>query len=119
MVLCFDENSQIQALDRTQPQLATVLGYVEGCTQRNPRRGAVALFAAQAIFSGKGIAWCKALHRREAFVLYLRWSDKEVPADPDAHLVLDNHLTHKHSMAKRWLASGQASQMPRTQLDAA
>ena len=104
MVLCVDGKSQIQALDRTQPKLPMDLGYAEGYTHDYLRHGTTTLFAALDIATGKVIAKCKARHRHQEFLAFLRLIDKEVPADLDIHLVLDNYATHKHAAVKRWLA---------------
>ena len=104
MVLCVDEKSQIQALDRTQPKLPMGLGYVEGYTHDYLRHGTTTLFAALDIATGKVIAKCKARHRHQEFLAFLRLIDKEVPTELDIHLVLDNYATHKHAKVKEWLA---------------
>ena len=104
MVLCVDEQSQIQALDRTQPKLPMDSGYVEGYTHDYMRHGPTTLFAALDIATGKVIAKCKARHRHQEFLAFLRLIDKEVPAELDIHLVLDNYATHKHAKVKEWLA---------------
>ena len=111
MVLCVDEKSQIQALDRTHPKLPMDLGYAEGYTHDYLRHGATTPFAALDIASGKVIAKCQARHRHQEFLAFLRLIDKEVPADLDIHLVLDNYATHKHAAVQRWLA-----ERPRYQL---
>ena len=86
-VLCVDEKSQIQALNRTRPALPMGLGYVEGYTHDYVRHGTTTLFAALDAATGK------------------RLIDREVPEELDVHLVLDNYATHKHARVKRWLAA--------------
>lgn len=104
MVLCVDEKSQIQALDRTQPLLPMGLGYVEGVTHDYVRHGTTTLFAALDIANGEVITQCKARHRHQEFLAFLRHIDASVPKDLDVHLVIDNYATHKHAKVKAWLA---------------
>jgi len=105
MVLCVDEKSQIQALDRTQPMLPMGLGYVEGVTHDYIRHGTTTLFAALDIASGHVLTQCKPRHRHKEFLQFLRHIDDNVPEDLDIHLVVDNYVTHKHAKVRRWLAS--------------
>ena len=104
IVLCVDEKSQIQALDRTQPMLPMGLGYVEGVTHDYVRHGTTTLFAALDIANGEVITQCKARHRHQEFLAFLRHIDASVPKDLDVHLVIDNYATHKHANVKAWLA---------------
>ena len=104
MVLCVDEKSQIQALDRTQPVLPMGLGYVEGITHDYIRHGTTTLFAALDIATGQILAQCKKRHRHQEFLRFLKHIDANVPEDLDIHLVVDNYSTHKHTKVKRWLA---------------
>jgi putative transposase len=104
VVLCVDEKSQIQALDRTQPLLPMGLGYVEGVTHDYVRHGTTTLFAALDIANGNVLAQCKPRHRHQEFLSFLRHIDKEVPAELDVHLIVDNYATHKHPKVKAWLA---------------
>jgi len=103
VVLCVDEKSQIQALDRTQPMLPMGLGYVEGVTHDYVRHGTTTLFAALDIASGQVITKCKQHHRHQEFLSFLKEIDGNVPEDLDIHLVVDNYSTHKHPKVKRWL----------------
>lgn len=105
MVLCVDEKSQIQALDRTQPLLPLGLGYVEGVTHDYVRHGTTTLFAALDIASGRVLTKCKKRHRHQEFLSFLRHIDANVPKHLDVHLVVDNYCTHKHSKVRRWLAT--------------
>ena len=105
MVLCVDEKSQIQALNRTQPTLPMGLGYVEGYTHDYVRHGTTTLFAALDIATGRVLAQCRKRHRHEEFLAFLRLLDREVPAELDIHLVLDNYATHKHAKVRQWLAA--------------
>ncbi len=105
VVLCVDEKSQIQALNRTQPILPMGLGYVEGVTHDYVRHGTTTLFAALNIATGKILAACKRRHRHQEYLSFLKGVDANVPADLDIHLVVDNYATHKHPKVKRWLAA--------------
>ena len=90
MVLCVDEKSQIQALNRTQPTLPMGLGYVEGYTHDYIRHGTTTLFAALDVATGKGLGKCSKRHRHQEFLAFLRLLDRETPPELDLHLVLDN-----------------------------
>ncbi len=105
MVLCVDEKSQIQALDRTQPLLPMGLGYVEGITHDYVRHGTTTLFAALDIATGQVITRCKKRHRHQEYLSFLKHVDANVPHDLNVHLVVDNYSTHKHTTVKRWLAA--------------
>ena len=105
MVLCVDEKSQIQALDRTQPMLPLGLGYVEGVTHDYVRHGTTTLFAALDIATGKVLTSCKNHHRHQEYLQFLKQVDTNVPPELEIHLVVDNYATHKHPRIKRWLAT--------------
>lgn len=105
VVLCVDEKSQIQALNRTQPLLPLGLGYVEGVTHDYVRHGTTTLYAALDIASGQVLTRCAPRHRHQEFLEFLRQIDANVPADLDLHLVVDNYATHKHTQVRRWLAA--------------
>lgn len=104
LVLCVDEKSQIQALERTQPNLPLGLGYVEGFTHDYTRHGTTTLFAALDIQSGEIFAQCKRRHRHQEFLAFLASVEANVPAALDVHLIVDNYGTHKHRKVKAWLA---------------
>ena len=104
MVLCVDEKTQVQALNRTQPMLPMGLGYVEGVTHDYVRHGTTTLFAALDVANGAVITQCKARHRHQEFLAFLRHIDASVPKALDVHLVIDNYATHKHAKVKAWLA---------------
>ncbi len=104
LVLCVDEKSQIQALERTQPNLPLGLGYVEGLTHDYTRHGTTTLFAALDIKTGAIFAQCKQRHRHQEFLAFLHDVDAQVPAHLALHLILDNYGTHKHRKVKAWLA---------------
>jgi len=105
MVLCIDEKSQIQALNRTQPVLPMGLGYVEGITHQYVRHGTLTLFAALDLATGEVIAQCKKRHRHQEFLQFLRHIEANVPKELDIHLVVDNYATHKHAKVRNWLAA--------------
>ena len=104
LVLCVDEKSQIQALERSQPTLPMGLGYVEGYTHDYVRHGTTTLFAALDVASGEVLTNCKRRHRHQEFLSFLREIDRNVPPEIDVHLVMDNYATHKHAKVKAWLA---------------
>lgn len=104
LVLCVDEKSQIQALERTQPILPMGLGYVEGVTHDYYRHGTTTLFAALEVGTGQVITQCKPRHRPQEFLAFLRHLDRSVPASLDLHLIIDNYATHKHPKVRSWLA---------------
>lgn len=105
MVLCVDEKSQIQALDRTQPVLPMGLGYLEGITHQYQRHGTLTLFAALDLATGEVITQCKKRHRHQEFLQFLNHIEANVPKALDIHLVVDNYATHKHRKVKNWLAA--------------
>ncbi len=104
LVLCVDKQSQVQALERTQPVLPLGLGYVEGVTHDYYRHGATTRFAALDTLDGKVIALCKPRHRHQEFLALLNHLDRRVPGGLDIHLVADNYGTHKHPRVKAWPA---------------
>jgi transposase len=103
LVLCVDEKSQIQALDRTAPILPLRPGLPERQTHDYKRHGTTTLFAAFNILNGKVISSCLPRHRGKEFVRFLNQLEKEVPAEQDVHLVMDNYSTHKSAVVQRWL----------------
>jgi len=105
LVLCVDEKSQVQALERTQPLLPLGFGYVEGVTHDYKRHGTTTLFAALDVLTGQVLAQCKPRHRHQEFLGFLRAIEAAVPADLDVHLIVDNYSTHKHVKVKAWLAA--------------
>lgn len=104
LVLCVDEKSQIQALERSQPVLPMGLGYLEGITHDYFRHGTTTLFAALDLANGAVIGQCKPRHRHQEFISFLNHLDANIPADLDVHLILDNYATHKHAKIRAWLA---------------
>jgi putative transposase len=104
LVLCVDEKSQIQALNRTQPMLPMGLGYVEGVTHDYVRHGTTTLFAALDVATGVVFTECKPRHRHQEFLAFLRRLDACIPEHLDVHLIVDNYATHKHAKVRTWLA---------------
>jgi transposase len=111
LVLCVDEKSQCQALERTQPVLPMGLGYLEGVTHDYIRHGTTTLFAALDAAAGEVIAQCKPRHRHQEFLAFLKHIDQAVPANLDVHLIVDNYATHKHPKVKAWLVKHPRYQM--------
>jgi transposase len=104
LVLCVDEKTQVQALDRTQPLLPMRPGQVERRTHDYLRYGTTSLFAALDVASGRAIGDCHRQHRSVEFRRFLDTIDGAVPPDLDIHLILDNYGTHKTALIRRWLA---------------
>lgn len=104
LVLCVDEKSQVQALERTQPLLPMGLGYVEGITHDYIRHGTTTLFAALDVANGSILSQCKPRHRHQEFLSFLRHIEANVPDHLDVHLICDNYGTHKHAKVRSWLA---------------
>jgi transposase len=103
LVLCVDEKSQIQALDRTQPGLPMKKGRCGTMTHDYLRHGTTTLFAALNVLDGSVIGSCFDRHRHEEFLKFLRQVDRDTPAGMDLHLIVDNYSTHKHPKVKRWI----------------
>jgi len=105
LVLCVDEKSQIQALERAQPILPMGLGYVEGVTHNYLRHGTSTLFAALDVATGRVLTQNKPRHRHQEFLQFLREIEAQTPAQLTIHLIVDNYCTHSHPKVKRWLAA--------------
>jgi transposase len=103
LVLCVDEKTQIQALNRTQPVFPMLPGTPARASHDYVRHGTSSLYAALDIATGKVIGSLHARHRAQEFLAFLKKIDAEVPADLDCHIVLDNASTHKTPAVKRWL----------------
>ena len=103
LVLCVDEKSQIQALDRTQPGLPMKKGRAGTMTHDYKRNGTTTLFAALNVLDGKVIGACMPRHRHREFLRFLRHIDRQTPAELDLDLIVDNYATHKTPAVKRWL----------------
>lgn len=104
VVLCVDEKSQVQALNRTQPILPLAPGVPARQTHDYQRHGVTSLFAALDVASGITISSCYRRHRHQEFLRFLNLIEESVPADLDIHLVMDNYATHKVAKVKAWLA---------------
>jgi transposase len=103
IVLCMDEKSSVQALDRTQPSLPMVKGRAQTMTHDYKRHGTTTLFAALDVLTGKVIGSCLPKHRHQEFLKFLRTVDRQVPKGLDIHMILDNYATHKHPDVTAWL----------------
>jgi transposase len=103
LVLCVDEKSQIQALDRTQPGLPLKPGRCGTMTHDYKRHGTTTLFAALEVLQGRVIGQCYERHRHQEFLKFLRRLDQEFPGDTPLHLVMDNYGTHTHPKVQAWL----------------
>jgi transposase len=102
VVLCVDEKSQVQALDRSQPVLPMKPGQAERLTHDYYRHGTTSLFAALDIATGKVIARCQQQHRQQEFLRFLNQIERTVPTGLEIHLVLDNYATHKTPKVAAW-----------------
>ena len=103
IVLCLDEKSSVQALDRIQPSLPMTKGRAATMTHDYRRNGTTTLFAALDALTGKVIGQCLPRHRHEEFLTFLRTIDREVPKGLQVHLICDNYATHKHPDVRAWL----------------
>jgi len=103
LVLCVDEKTQIQALDRTQPGLPMKKGRLGTMTHDYKRNGTTCLFAALEVLQGKVVGQCFTRHRHQEFLRFLRRIDAEFPGDIPLHLVMDNYGTHKHPNVQAWM----------------
>jgi transposase len=103
IVLCLDEKSSVQALDRTQPSLPMIKGRAATMTHDYKRNGTTTLFAALDVLTGTVIGDCLPRHRHAEFLKFLRKINNEVPLGVEVHLICDNYATHKHATVQRWL----------------
>jgi transposase len=103
IVLCCDEKSQVQALDRTQPGLQLKKGRAQAMTHDYKRHGTTTLYAALNVLDGKVIGQCQQRHTHAKWLKFLRKIDRETPKDKTLHLVADNYATHKHPLVQDWL----------------
>jgi transposase len=104
LVLCCDEKSQVQALDRTQPGLPMKKGRAQTMTHDYKRNGTTTLFAALNVLDGTVIGQCQQRHTHAEWLKFLRKIDRETPKDKTLHLIADNYATHKHPAVQEWLA---------------
>lgn len=103
LVLCCDEKSQVQALDRTQPGLPLKKGRAETMTHDYKRHGTTTLFAALNVLDGQVIGQCQPRHTHTEWLKFLKQIDRETPKGKSLHLICDNYATHKHLNVKKWL----------------
>lgn len=103
MVICVDEKSQIQALDRTQPGLPLKRGRCGTMTHDYKRNGTTTLFAALEVLQGRVVGECYERHRHQEFLRFLKRLEEEFPGEKRLHLVMDNYGTHKHPRVRSWL----------------
>lgn len=108
LVICVDEKSQCQALERTQPMLPMGFGYAEGVTHDYKRHGTTTLFAALNVLNGAVLASCKPRHRHQEFLSFLREIETAVPPELDIHCIVDNYATHSHPKIKLGWPPGRA-----------
>jgi len=104
LVLCCDEKSQVQALDRTQPGLPLKKGRAQTMTHDYKRHGTTTLFAALNVLDGQVIGQCQQRHTHAEWLKFLRKIDRQTPQDKTLHLIADNYATHKHPAVQQWLA---------------
>lgn len=104
LVLCCDEKSQVQALDRTQPGLPMKKGRAATMTHDYKRNGTTTLFAALNVLDGQVIGQCQQRHTHAEWLKFLKKIDRETPKDKTLHLIADNYATHKHPVVQEWLA---------------
>ena len=112
LVLCVDEKSQIQALDRTAPILPLRPGLPERQTHDYKRYGTTTLFAAFNILNGKVIGTCQERHRSREFIRFLNHLETQLPVDQEVHLIMDNYCTHKSAEVQRWLKPKKTEEVP-------
>ena len=103
LVLCADEKTSVQALDRTQPGLPLVKGRLGTMTHDYKRNGTTTLFAALEMTEGSVIGTCMDRHRHQEWIKFLNLIDQQTPPQLDLHLIVDNYATHKHPKVKTWL----------------
>jgi transposase len=103
LVLCCDEKSQCQALERTQPGLPLGIGHIKTATHDYVRHGTVTLFAALNYLEGKIVSMLAGQHRHQEWLKFLKRIDRETPKGLDLHLIVDNYATHKHPEVQKWL----------------
>jgi transposase len=103
VVLCVDEKTQVQALDRTPPGLPMKKGRCGTMTHDYKRNGTTCLVAAMNVLEGKVLGFCYPRHRHQEFLKFLRTIDREVPSELDIHMILDNYGTHGHPNVQTWL----------------
>ena len=118
LVLCCDEKSQVQALDRTQPGLPLKKGRAATMTHDYKRNGTTTLLAALNVLDGQVIAQCQPRHRHIEWLKFLRQIERETPKQKTLHLIADNYATHKHPKVQAWLGKHPRFTMHYTQTSA-
>jgi transposase len=103
LVLCCDEKSQCQALERTQPGLPLGIGHIRTRTHDYTRHGTITLFAALDYLAGKVLSATAPAHTHVEWLAFLKQIDRETPPELDLHLIIDNYATHKHATVRAWL----------------
>jgi transposase len=103
LVLCCDEKSQCQALERTQPGLPLGIGHIRTQTHDYKRHGTITLFAALNYLNGKILSRTEPHHTHVEWLRFLKQIDQETPRDQQVHLIVDNYATHKHAKVKQWM----------------
>jgi transposase len=111
LVLCCDEKSQVQALDRTQPGLPMKKGRCATMTHDYKRNGTTTLFAALNVLDGQVISQCQQRHRHIEWLKFLKQIESQTPKDKVLHLIADNYATHKHSKVQKWLVQHKRIKM--------
>ena len=119
LVLCVDEKSQVQALDRTQPGLPLKKGRASTMTHDYKRNGTTTLFAALNVLDGQVIGQCQQRHTHAEWLKFLKKIDRETPKDKTLHLIADNYATHKHPVVQAWLEKNPRFVMHFTPTDVA
>lgn len=104
LVLCCDEKTQVQALERTQPSLPLGIGHIRTQTHDYVRHGTLTLFTALDYLNGRLIANLQTQHRHQEWLVFLKKINRETPKDLQLHLIVDNYATHKHPVVRAWLA---------------
>ena len=104
LVLCLDEKTQVQALDRTQPGLPMKPGRAQTMTHDYKRCGTTTLFAAMSTLDGSVISTCAPRHRHQEWLAFLKLVERQTPANKKLYLICDNYATHKHALVRAWLA---------------
>ena len=116
LVLCVDEKSQIQALERTSRSCRWAWLYLQGVTHDYYRHGTTTLFAALDVADGRVLTQCKPRHRHQEFLSFLRHIDAAVPRTLDLHLIVDNYATHKHARVRAGLPTCRVTILHRPNL---
>jgi len=114
LVLCCDEKSQCQALERTQPGLPLGVGHIKTTTHDYTRHGTVTLFAALSYLVGRIISQAACRHTHRKWITFLKHLDAETPQELDLHLIVDNDATHKHPKVRAWLRRNPSFHMHST-----